>query len=139
LSSLRHQVIRYYPILQQDHMILKRILIREVDPHPVLLVELDHRLVDNYPSGPAERLEQNLHHIIEPCRDILCWNTPIAQPLVDDITDTRAHRLQDRVEAVVDRFMERGYKRCSQDNQPSMRRRTAPPANTHAVTMTTPS
>lgn len=124
LRPLRNHVVRYYPLSQQNHMILDRILICEVDPHPVLLVELDHCLVNDYPSRPPERLVQHLHHLIKPGRNLLRWNTSIAQTLIDDVTNTRTHRLKNEVETIVHCIVERGNERSSHKNHPSMRIRT---------------
>src|SRR5437016_8130622 len=100
-------------------MVPQRLLIGEIDPHRILLVELHQRLVDNHASRTPERLVQNSHHIVKLGWNLRLWNTPLPQMIVHNITDTRAHSLQCRLEAVGHRILESRDQCGSQSSIPT--------------------
>src|SRR2546427_13279950 len=100
-------------------MIPQRILICEIDPHRILLVELHQGLVDYDPRRSPERLVQDLDHIIELGWNLRLRNTLTPKMVVHSITNTRPHSLQCRLEAVRHRILERGNQRSSQSSIPT--------------------
>src|SRR5437016_11764193 len=102
-------------------MVPQRLLIGEIDPHRILLVELHQSLIDNHASRTPERLVQNSHHIVKLGWNLRLWNTPLPQMIVHNITDTRPHSLQCRLEAVGHRILESRDEGGSQCSIPTQR------------------
>src|SRR6267378_41477 len=102
-------------------MVSQRILIGKIDPHRILLVKLHQSLVDNHASRSPKGLVESLDHLIKLCWNLRLWNTLTPKMVVHNITNTRPHGLQCRVEAVRDRIMESRDEGSSQSGIPTER------------------
>src|SRR5438132_5342766 len=100
-------------------MVPQRLLISEINPHRILLVKLDCRLVDDHTSRSSEGFVQDLDHIIELGRNLRLWNTLPPQMFVHNIADTRPHGLQSRPEAVRHSILESRDQCGSQSSIPT--------------------
>src|SRR6266487_4972907 len=100
-------------------MVPLRLLVSEINPHRILLVELHQSLVDNHASRSPERLVENLNHVIELGRNLRLWNTLPPQIIVYNIADTRPHGLQCRLEAVGHSILESRDQCGSQSSIPT--------------------
>src|SRR5260370_5352291 len=94
-------------------------LIGKIDPHRILLVKLHQSLVDDHPSRTPKRLVESLHHIIEPGWNLRLWNTLTPKMVVHNITNTRPHSLECRLEAVGHCILESSDERSSQSGIPT--------------------
>jgi hypothetical protein len=127
-------MIHHHSLLQQRHMILERILVGKVDMHRILLAELDESLVDDDSSCSPKRIVQNFNRIVESGRDFGSWDPFVIQPLIDDVTNARAHCLQYSVETIVHGVVECGHQCRSHAELLPMRDGEAVDANTDVVT-----
>src|SRR5229473_255298 len=100
-------------------MVPERILIGKINPHRILLVKLHQSLVDDHASRTPEGLVESLHHIIKLCWNLRLWNTLTPKMVVHNITNTRPHSFQCRLEAIGHCIVKRSDERGSQSSIPT--------------------